>query len=350
MRLRRSSAAVLAALALAATAACSSGPTDSAAAGPTKSTTAAGGVEKGAFPVTITDSLGSVTIKSEPQRVATVGWADADNALALGVVPVGATKITYGGNANGSTPWFDAALEKMGGTQPTRYADTDGVDFDAIAKLSPDLILATSSGVSKADYAKLSKIAPVVAWKGAAFGTPWQTQTEMVGQALGRPAAAKKLVATAEAEIDAFKEANPALSETSAAMPYFDVKDTSQIGFYTTRDLRPQMLNQLGFSTPSVVEKLSKGSSSFYESISSERASSVDAGVLVSYDDPKGTEKKVLADKLWSQIPAIKSGATVWLADRGDSLSMSLPTPLAMPYFLKTIGPDLAAAAKKAQG
>ena len=64
--------------------------------------------ETDAFPVTIEHAFGSTTIEKEPQRVATLGWSDQDHVAALGVVPVGATKITYGGNRSGSTDFFDA--------------------------------------------------------------------------------------------------------------------------------------------------------------------------------------------------------------------------------------------------
>ena len=69
--------------------------------------------------------------------MATLGWSDQDHAVALGVVPVGATKITYGGNAGGSTDFFDAAVEELGGEAPARYDDTDGIPFAEVAKVEP---------------------------------------------------------------------------------------------------------------------------------------------------------------------------------------------------------------------
>ena len=115
-----------------------------------------------------------------------MGWTDQDQAAALGVVPVGATKMTWGGNADGSSDWFDAKVKELGAEAPARYDDTDGIPFDEIAKTSPDLILATNSGVTKEDYAKLTKIAPVVAYPGSPWVTPWRTSLETVGKALGR--------------------------------------------------------------------------------------------------------------------------------------------------------------------
>ena len=101
-------------------------------------------------------------------------------------MPVGATKITYGGNKAGSTDFFDAKVEELGGEAPARYDDTDGIPFAEVAKVSPDLILATNSGLTKADYDKLTKIAPVVAYPDVPWITPWRTSLETVGKALGR--------------------------------------------------------------------------------------------------------------------------------------------------------------------
>ncbi len=74
-------AACLGALALTG---CSTGSTDDDS-GSSSSTKA----EADAFPVTIEHAFGETTIESEPTRVATLGWADQDHVLALGVVPVG---------------------------------------------------------------------------------------------------------------------------------------------------------------------------------------------------------------------------------------------------------------------
>ncbi|MEI2714080.1 MAG: ABC transporter substrate-binding protein [Nocardioides sp.] len=136
--------------------ACSTGSTDATDGTPGATTTTK--AEANAFPVTIEHAFGATTIEEEPVRVATVGWTDQDHVLALGVVPVGATKITWGGNADGSSDWFDAKLEEIGGEAPVRYDDTDGLPIDEIAKLEPDVVLATNSGLTQADYDKLLEV------------------------------------------------------------------------------------------------------------------------------------------------------------------------------------------------
>src|SRR4051794_8977886 len=84
---------------------CSTGTTDDDA------SPAGTKAEADAFPVTIKHAFGATTVAKAPARVATVGWTDQDMAAALGVVPVGATKMTWGGNGAGSSDWFDAKVE-----------------------------------------------------------------------------------------------------------------------------------------------------------------------------------------------------------------------------------------------
>src|SRR3712207_1664637 len=84
---------------------CSTGPAGT----PQEAAPAAGAA---GFPVTVQHAFGETTIATAPTRVATVSWVNADVALALGVVPVGMPRDDFGGNAAGSTPWKDAALEK----------------------------------------------------------------------------------------------------------------------------------------------------------------------------------------------------------------------------------------------
>ena len=209
---RRSLPALLVGVALAGAglSGCATGSTEAA-----ETPDAATSADAQAFPVTIEHAFGSTEITEEPKRVATLGWSDQDAALALGVVPVGATKLTWGGNAQGSSDWFDAALEKVGGEQPVRYDDSDGAPVEEIAKLDPDVILATNSGITEQEYKKLSKIAPVVAYPEAPWVTPWQTSLETVGKALGRTSQAEEVAATTQQEIDAAKAEYPQLAGTS---------------------------------------------------------------------------------------------------------------------------------------
>jgi len=183
--------AVLAAAALPLTA-CSTGPAASGS-----GSTAASQSASSQFPVTIKHVFGETTIKEQPKRVVTVSWVNDDVAIALGVVPVGVPKNEWGGNGKGSTPWKDAALEKLGAgfgsdKAPVQFSEADGINFTEIAKLNPDVILGAYSGMTEEDYKKLSEIAPVVAHPEIAYGTSWQDSTTIIGKALGEEAEATK--------------------------------------------------------------------------------------------------------------------------------------------------------------
>lgn len=127
----------------------------------------AGGVpaEDGAFPVTVEHAFGETTIEQAPERVVTVAWANHEVPLALGVVPVGMSKATWGDDdGDGILPWVEDQLANLGAEPPALFDETDGIDFEAVADTSPDVILAAYSGLTQEEYDTLSKIAPVVAY------------------------------------------------------------------------------------------------------------------------------------------------------------------------------------------
>ncbi|MEH0108655.1 iron-siderophore ABC transporter substrate-binding protein [Tersicoccus sp. MR15.9] len=324
--------------------ACSTGPASGG--GSSANASGSGGTaEAGAFPVTIKHAFGQTTIDKEPTRVATVGWSDQDMALSLGVVPVGSTKITYGGNGKGSTAWFDAKLAELGGTQPTRWDENDGIPFDAIAKANPDVILATNSGLTQADYDKLSKIAPVVAYPEKAWTTPWQTSLSMVGQALGRPAAAKKVEQETVDRIRTAVDQHPAIKGKSFIFAAAMSTDTSKLSVYTSVDNRVRILSELGLTVAPVVEQLNTSKGAFYYDVSAERAPKLTSDVAMIYSDAKDVVTK---DKLLSQMPAVKRGASVVVTNEPEAGTLSTPSPLSIPTLLATYLPQLDAAAQKA--
>ena len=125
-------ATAVAALALTA---CSTGPTSEASADP--STSSSVGVDNDAFPTTITHAFGETTVDAEPRRIATVGWNDADVVVSLGVIPVGATKITWGGNADGSTDWFDAGVTELDPDAARPTILSARIALGGVARLGP---------------------------------------------------------------------------------------------------------------------------------------------------------------------------------------------------------------------
>lgn len=327
-----------ASLLLAALTGCSTGSTDddTKAADPQATTTA----EADAFPVTIVHAFGETEITEEPTRVATLGWTDQDHALSLGVVPVGVTKITWGGNENGSSDWFDARIEELGAEAPVRYDDTDGVPVDEVAKTTPDLILATNSGLTEADYKKLSKIAPVVAYPDDPWTTSWQTSLEMVGEALGRSDAAEEVKAETEAAIEAAREEHPELEGAELIYGYLTPTDLSQVGVYAPADPRVSILRDFGMVDAPVVEGIIP-EGQFYGSVSAEKAGELESDVLITWVENPEDADKLSKDKLIGQVPAIKDGHFYAEADKEITMANTNPTPLSIPVIIDEILPNV---------
>ena len=129
--------------------------------------------------------------------------------LALGVQPVG-TNDWFGGHPGGVWPWAQDLLE---GEPPTVVAQSIEIDFEAVAALEPDVILALYAGLDEQVYETLSEIAPTIAQpeEFVDYGVPWQEQTRITGRVLGLADEAEQLVADAEAAVAEAREAHPEL-------------------------------------------------------------------------------------------------------------------------------------------
>ncbi|WP_114424014.1 iron-siderophore ABC transporter substrate-binding protein [Nocardioides houyundeii] len=322
--------------------ACSTGSTDTAEdeAAPVEPSTS---VDADAFPVTVEHAFGETEIEAEPTRVVTMGWSDHDVVLSLGVVPVGATEISWGGNDQGSTPWFDDALAELDGEQPARLSDADGAPVDEIAKLSPDLILATGSGITEAEYKKLSKVADVVAYPDAPWATSWQDSLEMVGAALGRTALADEVRADTEASIAEAAEAHPEIVGKTFVFASLTTTDMSKIDYYTPEDNRPRLLTDLGMVNAPVIEKISE-KGAFYGTLSAERAADLESDVFITYAESDKDLAAFTKDPLLGQIPGLKSGHVLASTDQTDALGLSAPSPLSIPYAMEKFVPLVAEA------
>ncbi|MGH3896870.1 MAG: ABC transporter substrate-binding protein [Pseudonocardiaceae bacterium] len=149
------------------------------------------------FPVTLQGKEGTATIPAEPQRVVTVGFQrDTDTALALGVTPIAMVENTLFPSL--IAPWADAELRDP---KPELLSTGNGLPFEKIAGLSPDLILATDSYELTDNYARLAEIAPTLSYVDSVDSDTWQQRTTHIGKALGREDQAQKIIANTEAKI-----------------------------------------------------------------------------------------------------------------------------------------------------
>lgn len=288
-----------------------------------------------AFPVTIEHVYGETVIETKPERIATVAWANHEVPLALGIVPVGMSKATWGDDDDdGVLPWVEERLEELDAETPVLFDETDGIDFDAVNDTKPDVILAAYSGLTQEDYDTLSKIAPVIAYPDVAWGTSWEDTVRLNSKALGLEAEGDQLIEDRHADIDAALAEYPALAESTVLFSFIDPTDFSQVGFYTSHDTRPGFLESLGFPAPAIVTEESAGTDQFYVSVSSEEADRFDdVDVFVTYGDA-GSDfvSQLQADPLLSQIPAIAAGRVVVLENSTPIAASANPSVLSIGW------------------
>ena len=120
------------------------------------------------------------------------GFTEQDDLLAVGVVPIAVT-TWWGDEPFEVWPW---AQPKLGSAQPEVLSIYDGgFQFDRIAALQPDLIVAINAGVDQDSYNRLSAIAPTIPQSGdAPFFEPWKTQATTIGQATFQPDKMQSLI------------------------------------------------------------------------------------------------------------------------------------------------------------
>jgi iron complex transport system substrate-binding protein len=301
------------------------------------------------FPLSIEHALGTTVIESKPERVVTVNWANHEVPLALGVVPLGMAAANFGDDdTDGLLPWVKEKLEELGAETPVLFDEGDGIDFEAVAALDPDVILAAYSGLDQQTYDTLSQIAPVVAYPEAAWSTNWRDIIRLNSAGLGMAAEGDALIAEIEGEIAAAVAERPELAEMPAMfITHLDTTNLSTVSFYTDHDTRVQFFEDLGIPTPQSVATASEGGT-FRGEVSAENIDVFnDVKLLVTYGGQDLIDA-LNADPLTSKMPAVASGAIVTLGN--DPLGTAAnPTPLAISWVLDDYVALLAEAAAKAQ-
>lgn len=291
------------------------------------------------FPVTLTHAFGETTIGSRPERIAVIGWMAQDVVLALGQVPVGVPVQNWGGDENGLLPWDSAAIAELGGPLPARYDDSQ-MPFEQILALAPDLILAPYSGLSRADYDRLSQIAPTVAWSGAAWSGSWQDITLTVGKALGQTEAAQALVDATDAHLARAAAAHP---EFVGKTFTFGRPDAAAASFdaYVGSDSRVQLVQDLGLTlSPGAAALAGQG---FFVPVSFERLETLDADVLITWQSDQAELDALMDNALFSRFAPVARKHFIALLDRSFVMATSAPSVLSIPWAVDRLVPELAA-------
>ncbi|WP_404406331.1 iron-siderophore ABC transporter substrate-binding protein [Jeotgalibacillus malaysiensis] len=287
------------------------------------------------YPIVIEHALGETTIEEKPERVAAIAWSNHDVPLALGVMPVGLSAANYGvQDDSGILPWTAEAIEELDGEAPVLFQDTDGLDFEAVADVAPDVILAAYSGLTQEEYDTLSQIAPVVAYQDAPWVSSWREQVTYNSMAMGMAEEGEQLIADTEQLIADKVAEYPEFEGKKAAFLSINAADLSSFFVYSATDPRGAFLEEIGMEYPESITSEFSDPDAFYIEASAENADILnDADVLVSYGD-ENTLETLQNDPIFGQIPAIERGSVVIIGDNTPLAASGTPSTLSIEYTI----------------
>ncbi|WP_261818647.1 iron-siderophore ABC transporter substrate-binding protein [Nocardioides sp. OK12] len=292
-------------------------------------------------PVIVEHAFGATEVTERPERVVTWGWGTPDAVLALGVVPVAMEKLSYGASEEGFMPWQEEAFEELDAGQPTALTPGEAPPFEEIAAAAPDVILASYSGITEADYDKLTQIAPTVAYPDQPWSTPWREVITTVGDVLGQDDEAEQVLADIDADVAAAAEAHPEFEGTSIAAVAID---PGAFYVYSDADPRVQFLEDLGFTVAPSVDELDTGESTFYYTLSTENVDRLESDVLLSYAATQERADEIAEDPTYQTMEQFQEGHVATVAGEAVVSSVSPPTALSLTYSLDTFVDALAGA------
>lgn len=278
-------------------------------------------------------AFGEAVLPGPATRVVSLGFTTHDTLLALGVKPV-AVRYWFGDEPFGVWPW---AREALGPAEPVVISGE--VAMETVASLQPDLIVAIGSGISEAEYAILSSIAPTLMQAPGAdvYGTPWDELARTLGRAVGRETLAEELIERTQGRFEAVRARHPDWAGRRAVAAYHFSGET---GGFTSADTRGTFLRELGFAPSPEIDRLGEGS--FYAALSPEDLSPLDVDLLVwvsSFD----AVPDLVALPMRRLLSAHREGREVF-AGSVTAAALSFGSILSLPFALDALEADIAAA------
>lgn len=285
------------------------------------------------FPLTVEHAFGETVVDTPPERVVTIGWGDLDNALALGTAPIG--YYAPGAMTDELMPWTE---ELAGDARPEYLGPEAELDFEQIAALRPDLILAVQGHrLDDQAYARLASIAPTVMHPDdaeSAWRIGRETATRQIAAALGVPDEGERLLDDLDAQIAAARASHPGLEGLTGAVV---LPGDGVYYSYNTADGRGEFLASLGLELPESVAATGE-SDSVYLEVAGEEVGLLDGDLIVflteNLDDDVAAGNE-LFERFDADFVSV-AGSDRW--------SITLNTPPSIAYALDHLVPEIAAA------
>ncbi|MFG3287035.1 ABC transporter substrate-binding protein [Streptomyces sp. NPDC048111] len=245
----------------------------------------------GQYPRTIHHAMGATELTARPQRVVVLDVGEFDNAVSLGVKPVGYAPT----EGDEGIPGY---LKKDAG-DPKSVGTINSLNLEAIAALKPDLIL--GSQLRAADkYKELSKIAPTVF--SIRPGFPWKQNYLLNAAALDKSAEAKAKLAAYDAKAKALGADLGADKPTVTMLRYMPGK----VRLYARASFIGTILDDAGIPRPKNQQVVDLATEVGPETIDQADADWIFTGV---YGDPKKSKRdSAESNPLWKNLKAVKAG------------------------------------------
>jgi iron complex transport system substrate-binding protein len=277
--------------------------------------------------------FGTTEVPNVPERVVTIGLTEQDAFLALGTVPVG-TSDWFGGYPGAIWPW---AQDKLNGQIPEIVDADNGIGFEKVAALKPDLIVALYTGITEEEYQLLSAIAPTVGPPAEYnnYGIPWQVQTQIVGRILDKEAEAQALIDEIEQRFVQIRAEHPEfIGKTAVTASAYQ-----GIWLYGAEDPRGRFLTSLGFVLPEELDELVQDG--YGATLSLERADMIDVDLII-WLDPEEAEGE-LGGPLYASLPVHTEGREVMVDSYKTAWggATSFVSVLSLPYLLDEMLPRI---------
>lgn len=289
----------------------------------------------GSFPATVTHQFGTTTVPAEPERIVVVGLNEQDTLLALGHKPI-ATTEWFGEQPGAIWPW---AREAMGSENPVVLDSSDGIPFEEVAALHPDLIIGTQAGLKQGDYDKLSAIAPTIAGVkgGTEYFSPWDQQAMLIAEALGEKEAGEELVAGIKDEYAQVAAEHPEFEGKIATFSQCNWSD-GMLYVYPP-GLSTEFLSYLGFKINPKLTPLVEVEGE-QVTISAERLDVIDTDAIVFACDEPNSVPALRKVPTFDKLSAVAEDRAVYTSPVLAG-AIYFDSPLSLPYILEHLTPEL---------
>lgn len=287
-------------------------------------------------PVRFRHSRGELVLRAAPRRIVAVGYSDLAVAHALGAPLVGAMR--YGAGTDGyNFPWVQPALPHDIASVPAGR-----VDLELIRELEPDLILSATAYHSYIDhYDQLAAIAPTLVSTRRNLRDPWAELTRFIAEVLGKSDAGERLIADADAAIEAFAQRHAAWRGRTVA--YGQVTTNSFHPIVDETALALDLFRRIGLKPVAARSEAFDCNGSFMQPLAGLRSiASVDIALLAPIGRPS-TVQALLAPLPGAQSFPVATRGAAHLVDTHLYDALVAPNPVNIPFILARLDTLLSA-------